>query len=156
MPDAVEQIHRDYLAAGADIVETNSFGATSIVLAEYDLEEQAFQINRAAAQIARRAADAFSSSKPRLVAGSMGPGTRSISLTGGVTWDEVEEAYREQALGLLDGGADILLLETAQDALNLKAAAQGCLKAMNEAGIQAPIMLSGTIEMMVRRWRDRR
>lgn len=148
LPDAIEQIHRAYLAAGADIIETNSFGATSVVLAEYDLQEQAFQINRAAAQIARRAADAYSDSKPRLVAGSMGPGTRSISLTGGITWDEVEEAYREQALGLLDGGADMLFLETAQDALNLKAAAQGCLKAMSEACIQAPIMLSGTIEMM--------
>lgn len=147
-PGAIERIHRAFLEAGADIIETNSFGATSVVLAEYDLQEQAVAINRAAAQIARRAADAYSDSKPRLVAGSMGPGTRSISLTGGVTWDEVEEAYREQALGLLEGGVDMLFLETAQDALNLKAAALGAMRAMNETGIQAPLMISGTIEMM--------
>ena len=147
-PGVIEQIHRAYLEAGADIIETNSFGATSVVLAEYDLQEQAVAINRAAAQIARRAADAYSDSKPRLVAGSMGPGTRSISLTGGITWDEVEEAYREQALGLLEGGVDMLFLETAQDALNLKAAALGAMRAMNETGIQAPLMISGTIEMM--------
>ena len=147
-PQVIEEIHRSFLAAGADIIETNSFGATSVVLSEYALQDMAMEINRAAAQIARRAADAFSDSKPRLVAGSMGPGTKSISLTGGIDWDEVEAAYREQALGLLDGGVDLLLLETVQDALNLKAAAVGCLKAAAEAGVQAPLMISGTIEMM--------
>ena len=104
-PDVIEDVHRDYLAAGADIVESNSFGSTDIVLAEYGLEEQVFELNRQAALIARRACDAFSTpDKPRWVAGSMGPTTRTISVTGGVTFPQLVEAFRGQTLGLLAGG----------------------------------------------------
>ncbi len=146
-PDVIEDVHRDYLAAGADIVESNSFGSTDIVLAEYGLEEQVFELNRQAALIARRACDAFSTpDKPRWVAGSMGPTTRTISVTGGVTFPQLVEAFRGQTLGLLAGGVDLLLLETAQDTLNLKAAAEGIRLAFAEAGKRVPLMVSGTIE----------
>src|SRR6185369_3526016 len=120
-PDVIEDVHRAYLAAGADIVESNSFGSTDIVLAEYGLQDRVFELNRQAALIARRACDAFSTpDRPRWVAGSMGPTTRTISVTGGVTFAQLVRAFRGQTLGLLAGGADLLLLETAQDILNLK------------------------------------
>ncbi|MEI6972823.1 MAG: homocysteine S-methyltransferase family protein, partial [bacterium] len=146
-PDVIEEVHRAYLAAGADIVESNSFGSTDIVLAEYGLQDQVFELNRQAALIARRACDAFSiPDKPRWVAGSMGPTTRTISVTGGVTFAQLVEAFRGQTLGLLAGGADLLLLETAQDTLNLKAAAEGIRLAFEETGQRVPLMISGTIE----------
>ncbi|BCS51746.1 methionine synthase [Geobacter sp. SVR] len=146
-PDVIEEVHRDYLAAGADIIETDSFGATSIVLAEYGLEAKVHEINRRAAEIARTACDSFATpERPRWVAGSMGPTTRTISVTGGVTFDQLAQAFREQALGLLAGGVDLLLLETAQDTLNLKAAAEGIRLAFDEAGQRVPLMISGTIE----------
>jgi 5-methyltetrahydrofolate--homocysteine methyltransferase len=145
--DVIEEIHRGYLEAGADIVETNSFGATDIVLADYGLAEQAFEINRCAAQIARRACDACATAeRPRFVAGSMGPTTRSISVTGGVSFDALSNAFRGQALGLLAGGVDLLLLETAQDTMNLKAAADGIARAFLQSGRRVPLMISGTIE----------
>jgi len=148
-PDVVEEVHRGYLEAGADILETNTFGGTRIVLSEYGLQDRVFEINRAAAALARRLADAYSTSKkPRLVAGSMGPGTKAISVTGGVTWEELVAAYYEQALGLLDGGVDFLLLETAQDTRNIKASALGILKALAETEMRVPLMVSGTIELM--------
>lgn len=146
-PGVIEDVHRAYLAAGADIVESNSFGSTDIVLAEYGLQDQVFELNRQAALIARRACDAFSTAdKPRWVAGSMGPTTRTISVTGGVTFDRLVQAFRGQTLGLLAGGADLLLLETAQDTLNLKAAAEGVRLAFEECGQRVPLMISGTIE----------
>jgi len=146
-PDIIEEIHRSYLEAGADIVETDSFGATDIVLADYGLQERAFEINRCAAQIARRACDACATpEQPRFVAGSMGPTTRSISVTGGVSYDALAHAFRGQALGLIAGGADLLLLETAQDTMNLKAAADGIARAFAESGRRLPLMISGTIE----------
>ncbi|MDD2898779.1 MAG: methionine synthase [Desulfuromonadaceae bacterium] len=146
-PDVIENVHRAYLAAGADIVETDSFGSTDIVLAEYGLQDQVFELNRQAALIARRACDAFSTAeKPRWVAGSMGPTTRTITVTGGVTFDQLVQAFRGQTLGLLAGGVDLLLLETAQDTLNLKAAAEGIRVAFEECGQRVPIMVSGTIE----------
>ncbi len=146
-PDVIEDVHRDYLAAGADIVESNSFGSTDIVLAEYGLQDQVFELNRQAALIARRACDVFSTpDKPRWVAGSMGPTTRTISVTGGVTFPQLVESFRGQTLGLLAGGVDLLLLETAQDTLNLKAAAEGIRLAFDEAGQRVPLMISGTIE----------
>jgi 5-methyltetrahydrofolate--homocysteine methyltransferase len=148
-PDVIERIHREYLDAGADIIETDSFGGTRIVLEEYGLADKVVPLNRAAAALARRAADEYSTpARPRLVAGSMGPGTKNLSLTGGVTWEEIEEAYYEQALGLLDGGADLLLLETAQDTRNVKAAALGILRAMDETALHVPLCVSGTIELM--------
>ncbi|QEM67446.1 methionine synthase [Geobacter sp. FeAm09] len=146
-PDVISAIHRDYLAAGADIVETNTFGATDIVLAEYGLEGQVFELNRQAARLARAACDAVATAaKPRWVAGSMGPTTRTISVTGGVTFPQLVDAFRLQALGLLAGGVDLLLLETAQDTLNIKAGAEGIRLAFGEHGSRVPLMISGTIE----------
>ena len=146
-PDVIEDVHRAYLAAGADIVESNTFGSTDIVLAEYGLQDQVFELNRQAAIIARRACAAFSTpEKPRWAAGSMGPTTRTISVTGGVTFDQLVQAFRGQTLGLLAGGIDLLLLETAQDTLNLKAAAEGIRLAFEESGQRVPLMISGTIE----------
>ncbi len=146
-PDVIADVHRAYLEAGADIIETDTFGATDIVLAEYGLEGKVFEINRRAAEIARAACDACATpERPRWVAGSMGPTTRTISVTGGVTFKQLVTAFHGQTLGLLAGGVDLLLLETAQDTLNLKAAAEGIRLAFGEAGKSVPVMISGTIE----------
>lgn len=139
-PDVVRWIHTAYLDAGADLVSTNTFGCAPYVLGEYGLAERAYEIARAAAGLAREAAG------ERFVVGAMGPGTRSISVTRNVTFDEVREAYAVQARGLIDGGVDALLLETQQDTLNLKAAAIGVRRAMHEAGRELPLMVSGTID----------
>ena len=148
-PDVISDIHREYLEAGADILETNTFGATSVVLAEYDLAHEARRINRVAAELARVVADDLSTpDKPRFVAGSMGPTTKTISVTGGITFDELAEAYREQALGLVEGGADVLLLETTQDTINVKAGLIGIDKAFAELGYEIPVAIQGTIEPM--------
>ncbi|TYP72550.1 methionine synthase [Paenibacillus methanolicus] len=148
-PDVIQDIHEAYLEAGADILETNTFGAASVVLAEYDIPEKAREINLAAASIARKAADKFSTSDhPRYVAGAMGPTTKTLSVTGGVTFDELVESYWEQAVALIDGGVDALLLETSQDTLNVKAGSIGIRRAFETTGITLPIMISGTIEPM--------
>ena len=132
-PDVVEAIHRGYLEAGADIIETNTFGSTALVLAEYPpLNEKAYEITRRGAEIARRMADQYSTpEKPRFVAGAMGPTTKAISVTGGVTFEELVETYEEQARGLIDGGVDYLLIETAQDTRNVKAALIGIQRALD-------------------------
>ncbi|HET6466506.1 MAG TPA: methionine synthase [Nitrospiria bacterium] len=146
-PDVIQSIHEAYLEAGADIVETNTFGGTSIVLAEYGLQDKVLEINRAGARLARAAADRFSTpDRPRLVAGAMGPTTKTLLVTGGVTFDQLTESFYLQTKGLIEGGADLLLLETAQDTLNLKAAAIGVLKALKESGRELPLMISATIE----------
>ena len=148
-PAIIADIHRLYLAAGADIIETNTFGATSIVLAEYDLAAQAYPINYTAAQLARTAAaDYDTPQRPRFVAGSIGPTTKTISVTGGVTFDQLAAAYREQAAGLIAGGVDLLLLETTQDTLNLKAGLIGIDQAQAQLDTQIPIAVQGTIEPM--------
>ncbi|OGH59911.1 MAG: methionine synthase [Candidatus Lindowbacteria bacterium RIFCSPLOWO2_12_FULL_62_27] len=148
-PDVVRDIHSGYYKAGADIVETNSFGSTPLVLAEYGLAGQAYEISRRAAEIAAEAARAQSTAdKPRFVAGSMGPTTKTITVTGGVTFEQLIESYYTQARGLIDGGADLLILETAQDTRNLKAALIGIRRYMNESGASRPLMISGTIESM--------
>ncbi|MFC4101102.1 methionine synthase [Paenibacillus xanthanilyticus] len=148
-PDVIQDIHEAYLEAGADILETNTFGAASVVLAEYDIPEKAREINLAAASIARKAADKFSTSDhPRYVAGAMGPTTKTLSVTGGVTFDELVESYWEQAVALIDGGVDALLLETSQDTLNVKAGSIGIRRAFETTGVTLPIMISGTIEPM--------
>jgi 5-methyltetrahydrofolate--homocysteine methyltransferase len=148
-PDVILDIHRKYFEAGADIVETNTFGGTPLVLAEYGLGDKAREINRKAAELAVRAAREFSTpKKPRFVAGSMGPTTKSITVTGGVTFDRLIEHFRVQALGLVEGGADILLIETSQDTRNIKAASIGIRKALDELGVTRPIIVSGTIEPM--------
>ncbi|MEW6732940.1 MAG: methionine synthase [Acidobacteriota bacterium] len=146
-PMAVEAVHRSYLDVGADLIETNTFGGTSIVLAEYGLQDKVYEINIAAAKLARRLCDEYSTAdKPRLVIGSMGPTTKSLSLRGGVTFDEMMESYYHQARALIEGGADILILETALDTLNLKAGGIAIMRLFEELGEAWPLMLSGTIE----------
>lgn len=148
-PHVVEQIYREYLEAGADIIETNTFGATNLVLADYDLQHLAYDLNKASAQLAVKEAQKFSTDeKKRFVAGAMGPTTKSLSVTGGTTFDELTEAYREQVEGLLDGGVDILLLETSQDMRNVKAAYVAIDQVVSERDIHVPLIVSGTIEPM--------
>jgi len=143
-PDVILDLHRGYLAAGADILKTDSFGATPVVLAEYGLADHAVQINTMAAALARRVALAAEAAdgRPRFVAGSMGPTTRSLTLTGGITFAELVAAYRQQVEGLAQGGADVLLVETVQDALNLKAALIAC----REGAPGLPVAVSATME----------
>lgn len=146
-PDVVEHVHRLYLKAGCDILETNTFGATPIVLDEYRLGDKAYEINVRAAQIARQAAAEFDQpGRTRFVAGSMGPTTKSLSLTGGATFEELRDNYYEQARGLFDGGADYLLLETCNDARNVKAALIGIDRLIAEKGETIPVAISATIE----------
>jgi len=146
-PDVIQSIHEIYFDAGSDIVETNTFGGTGIVLAEYALEDKVQEINRRGAEIARKAAEKFSTrDRPRFVAGSMGPTTKAITVTGGVTFDQLVNDFDLQARGLIEGGVDLLLLETAQDTLNLKAGVIGILNAQKVVGAAPPIMISATIE----------
>ncbi|WP_420799873.1 methionine synthase [Paenibacillus paridis] len=148
-PDVIQSIHEQYLEAGADILETNTFGATSVVLADYDIPEKAREINLAAAKLARDACDKYSTpEKPRYVAGALGPTTKTLSVTGGVTFDELVESYYEQALALIEADVDVLLLETSQDTLNVKAGSIGIRNAFDKLGKELPIMISGTIEPM--------
>jgi len=150
-PEVVRGVHRGYLEAGADIVETNTFGSTPLVLAEYGLQDKAREISRIAAELARREADAMTAvnpARPRFVAGSMGPTTKAITVTGGVTFPELVEHFRVQALGLVEGGVDMLLVETQQDTRNVKAAVLGIDRALAELGTKVPVMISGTIEPM--------
>ncbi|WP_251549909.1 methionine synthase [Neobacillus muris] len=149
VPSVIAKIHREYLEAGADIIETNTFGATSIVLDEYNLGYKAYEINKQAAVIAVTEAEKISTEDwPRYVAGSMGPTTKTLSVTGGTTFDALAEAYEEQALGLIDGGVDLLLLETSQDMLNVKAGFTGIERAFEKSGKKLPLFISGTIEPM--------
>jgi len=148
-PDVILAIHDAYLASGADLISTNSFGSAPYVLAEYGLDARCHEITLAAARLAREAADRRSTpDRPRFAIGAMGPGTRSITVTENVSFDEVREGYHRQACGLIAGGVDALLLETAQDTLNLKAAAIGVKRALAEAALDLPLMVSGTIEPM--------
>ena len=120
---SIERFIVQYLEAGADIICTNTFGGTPLVLNEYDLGDKAYEINKRAAKIAKNAAEEFSTSDwPRFVAGAIGPTTKTLSVTGGITFDELTENFYVQAKALIEGGADLLLLETSQDMLNVKAA----------------------------------
>lgn len=148
-PDVIQSIHENYLLAGADIVETNTFGGTAMVLDEYDLGNKADEINRKAVQLARAACDKVGTpDKPRFVAGSIGPTTKALSVTGGITFDELEVEFFNQAVSLTDEGADYLLIETALDTLNIKAALIGCWRAFEHLNKKVPIAISGTIETM--------
>jgi len=148
-PDVVLDIHRKYFEAGSDIIETNSFGGASIVLAEYGLAADAHILNKRAAELARQAAEEFSTpAKPRFVAGSVGPTTKAITVTGGVTFSELREAYYAQAKALVEGGVDLLLIETCQDTRNIKAAILAIHKLSKEIGSQVPFIISVTIEPM--------
>jgi 5-methyltetrahydrofolate--homocysteine methyltransferase len=153
-PDIIKNIHREYLAAGADIIETNTFSATRIAQADYDAQEFAYEINVRAARIAKEAALEYSTAeKPRFVAGALGPLNKSLSLSPDVNnpgfratnWDEVVLAYKEQLRGLLDGGVDIILIETVFDTLNAKAAIYAVNEIFDESVISLPVMISGTI-----------
>src|SRR6267154_4163777 len=148
-PDVVLDIHRKYFEAGSDIVETNSFGGAPIVLAEYGLDADALWLNRRSAELARQAADELSTAgKPRFVAGSIGPTTKAITVTGGITFEELREAYYIQAKGLVEGGVDLLLVETSQDTRNIKAALLAIKKLSKEIGAEIPTIVSVTIEPM--------
>lgn len=148
-PNVIETIHLEYLKAGADIIETNTFGGTDLVLDEYGLGAHAYEINRLGAEIAKKATDQISTKEwPRFVAGSIGPTTKTLSVTGGTTFDALTKAYEEQARGLIDGGSDCLLIETSQDLLNVKCAFLGIQQAFEATGRKIPIIISGTIEPM--------
>jgi 5-methyltetrahydrofolate--homocysteine methyltransferase len=148
-PDVVLDIHRKYFAAGADIVETNTFGGTPLVLGEYGLSAEAHELNRKAAELGRQAAGEFAKAgRPRFVAGSMGPTTKAITVTGGVTFEGLRENYYVQAKGLVEGGADLLLVETCQDTRNIKAALLAIEKLSKEIGERVPVIVSVTIEPM--------
>ena len=146
-PDVVLAIHRAYLAAGSDAIETNTFNCDRISLRDYGLEHDVRELNTTAAKLARRAADEFwTAEKPRFVIGSMGPTTKSITVVGGVTFPELVEVYYQRAAGLLDGGADILVAETCNDTRAVKAALVAIERLRAERGTPIPTMVSGTIE----------
>ena len=145
-PDAVQAVHRLFLDAGCDVIETDTFGAASVVLAEYGLEDQAFELNRRAAELAREMADHYSSdTKPRFVAGSMGPTTKLPTL-GHIDFDTLRDSFQEQAAGLLAGDVDLFIIETCQDVLQIKAALQGVEAAFEASGQRRPLMVSVTME----------
>ncbi|MBV9085087.1 MAG: methionine synthase [Acidobacteriaceae bacterium] len=148
-PDVILDIHRAYYNAGSDIVETNSFQSSKIVLTEFGLADRSYEISAAAARLARQAAGEFSTTaRPRFVAGSMGPTTKSISISGNVTFSELVASYYDQAKGLLDGGADMLLLETCNDTRTVKAGLLAIQQLATEFGYRIPTIVSGTIETM--------
>ncbi len=155
-PDAVRAIHEKYLAAGADIITTDSFNANAVSLRDYGLEPYAYEIARAATEAARTAADAFTArnpQKPRFVGGSIGPSNHALSLSPKVddpaardlTFAELEQAYYDQTRGLIDGGADLLMLETFFDTLNAKAAIHAILRLFDKQGARLPVLVSGTL-----------
>jgi len=155
-PEIIEEIHGEYLAANADIIETNTFNAQRISMADYHMQDLAYEMNVDAAKLARRAADAWSAKtpeKPRFVAGAVGPTNRTASISPNVNdpgyrnvnFDELRDAYKEQVRGLIDGGADIILIETIFDTLNAKAAGFATLEVFEEKDLELPIMISGTI-----------
>ncbi|CAA0212383.1 homocysteine S-methyltransferase family protein [Tenacibaculum maritimum] len=155
-PEAVKEVHRKYFIAGADIVETNTFSGTTIAMADYQMEDLVYELNYQSAKIAKQVAQEFTKntpSKPRFVAGAMGPTNRTASMSPDVndpgyraiTFNELRIAYKQQAEALLDGGADILLVETVFDTLNAKAALFAIEEVKQERNITVPIMVSGTI-----------
>ncbi len=144
-PELVREIHRGYFEAGADMVETNSFGGSPITLAEFDLEDRTHEINKLAGELAREAADSFADGRHRYVIGSIGPGTKLPSL-GNIAYDPLEAALAAQCRGLIAGGVDALLIETCQDTLQIKAAVNGAKLARGEAGTDTPIFVQVTVE----------
>lgn len=155
-PDAIKEIHRKYFEAGADIVETNTFSGTTIAMADYEMQDYVYQLNYESAKIAREVADEFTKAnpnKPRFVAGSMGPTNKTASMSPDVndpgyraiSFEELRVAYKQQAEALLDGGVDLLLVETVFDTLNAKAALFAIEDIKEERNIDVPVMVSGTI-----------
>ena len=147
-PEAVAKVHRDFLLAGADVIETDTFGGTSIVLAEYDLADQAYYLSKKAAELAKRVAGEFSTpEKPRFVAGSIGPTTKLPTL-GHIDFDTMKSAFAEQVTALFDGGVDLFIVETCQDVLQIKAALNGIEEVFSQKGERRPVMVSVTMESM--------
>jgi 5-methyltetrahydrofolate--homocysteine methyltransferase len=155
-PEAIKEVHRKYYDAGADIVETNTFSSTTIAMADYEMEDYVYDLNYESAKIAKEVADEFTKQnpeKPRFVAGSIGPTNKTGSMSPDVndpgyraiTFDELRIAYKQQAEALLDGGSDLLLVETVFDTLNAKAALFAIEEVKDERNIDVPVMLSGTI-----------
>ncbi|MEG0499050.1 MAG: homocysteine S-methyltransferase family protein, partial [Alistipes sp.] len=155
-PDVVREIHAKYLQAGSDVVTTNSFNANALSLADYGLSDEAYEISRAAASLARAAADEFTArnpQKPRFVGGSVGPTSHTLSMSAdvdspaarNVSFEQMSDAYREQVRGLIDGGADLLMLETCFDTLNVKAAIFAVEELFAEGCRRLPIVISGTL-----------
>ncbi|WP_320664481.1 methionine synthase [Prochlorococcus sp. MIT 1223] len=145
-PRSVEKVHRGFLDAGCDIIETNTFGATSIVLEEYGLSDKTYEINKVAVEIAKSVISEYQSDeKPRFIAGSIGPTTKLVTL-GHITFDELKSSYKEQSLALIEGGVDLVLIETCQDVLQIKAAIQAVNEAKLELDSKIPIMVSVTME----------
>lgn len=155
-PEIIKAIHLEYFEAGADIIETNTFSAQQVSMEDYDMQELSRELNLASAQIAREAADEFTlktPDKPRFVAGAIGPMNRTLSLSPDVNrpefrtvnFDQVKSAYLEQIIALIEGGVDLLLIETIFDTLNSKAAIYACMEAFELTNIELPIMISGTI-----------
>ena len=153
-PDVIREIHEQYLAAGADLIETNTFGATSVAQEDYDMAELAYEMNVVAAKIAREACDQYSTpDKPRFVAGAFGPTPRTASISPDVNdtgarnidYEQLRAAYYEQAKGLLEGGADVFLVETIFDTLNAKAALFAIEQLFEDTGERLPVLISGTV-----------
>ncbi|HPB05256.1 MAG TPA: homocysteine S-methyltransferase family protein, partial [Prolixibacteraceae bacterium] len=153
-PDVIKEIHAQYFEAGADIVETNTFNSTTISMADYGMEDQVYNINVAAAKLAREVADQFSTpEQPRFVAGSIGPTNKTCSLSPDVndpgyraiSFNELKDAYKTQVEGLIDGGSDLLMVETIFDTLNGKAALMAIEEVCEARNIEMPVMISGTI-----------
>ena len=153
-PAIIQGIHEEYLAAGADIIETNTFGANRISMADYGMEELAYEMNVAAAQLVRRAVEKYATDeKPRFVAGGLGPTNRTASISPDVndpsarniSFDQLVEAYKEAVRGLIEGGVDLLLIETIFDTLNAKAAVFACEQVFEEDDVRLPVIISGTI-----------
>ncbi|MBD1823388.1 methionine synthase [Cyanobacteria bacterium FACHB-DQ100] len=146
-PEAIAKVHCDFLAAGADVIETDTFGTSPFVLAEYGLQDQAYDLSKKAAELAKHCAAEFSTpEKPRFVAGSMGPGTKLPTL-GHITYDELKEAFTIQAEGLFDGGVDLFIIETCQDVLQIKAALNAVEAVFAKKGERRPLMVSVTMEV---------
>ncbi|MBK7934665.1 MAG: methionine synthase [Acidobacteria bacterium] len=146
-PDAIETVHRSFLEAGCDVIETNSFGGSEVVLTEFGIADKTYDVNLKAAQLAKRLANDFSTyDKPRFVAGSIGPGTKLPTL-GHITYNDLKDAYREQVRGLIDGGADLMMVETCQDLLQTKAALAAIFEFFEAQKIKLPVIASVTIEV---------
>src|SRR5213594_2863117 len=145
-PDIINDIHASFFTVGCDVVETNTFGATRVVLAEYDLQDKVAELNIAAAKIAKEVAQQFSTKdKPRFVAGSIGPSTKMPSL-GHIGYEEMYKAYEEHAAALIEGGVDVLLIETCFDLLQAKIAIIAALDAMNQARKRLPLQVQVTLQ----------
>ncbi|MCA1590875.1 MAG: homocysteine S-methyltransferase family protein [Acidobacteria bacterium] len=146
-PDAIEKVHTSFLETGCDVIETNSFGGSRIVLTEFGIAEKTYDVNKRAAELAKRiAADFSTSAKPRFVAGSIGPGTKLPTL-GHITYRDLKDAYREQVRGLVDGGSDLLVVETCQDLLQTKAALAAVFEHFEKQRIKIPVIAQVTIEI---------